>query len=232
MEIVEIFRSIQGEGPRAGIPCTFVRLAGCNQECAWCDTPHARGDGIRRPFVDIADHASGMGTRLICLTGGEPMLHPDTPDLARLLLSRGHEVEIFTNGSLDLCTLPAGVLRVLDLKTPWFRDQAPPDPIQQTPTGQPLDAPLVPGCFLAANLGQLGPEDTLKVVVRNRTEFLWAVSWFDAAHAWDRVGHVMVGPAWAMLDPGRLAEWILDSGRPLRLNLQLHKLLWGSDTRR
>lgn len=224
MQVIEAFRSIQGEGTRTGEPCAFVRLAGCNRRCAWCDTPHALEDGTETGVDALVARVAAMRTRLVCVTGGEPLLQPDTPALVARLLDAGHDVQVMTNGSLPLSSLDPRAARVVDVKSPWSGDEA-------VPAGHPLP-PLPPAGFDLANLDALGPRDEVKFVARDRAEFDWFVAWADRVGLYGRAGTVLVGPAWGMVAPGTLADWILDSGRPIRLNVQVHKLIWGADTRR
>lgn len=224
MRVIEAFRSIQGEGTRAGVPCAFVRLAGCNLKCAWCDTPHALSDGVQTDVADLAERIRAMRTRQVCITGGEPLLHGDLPDLLARLLDSNHEVQIMTNGSLPLAGLDPRASRVIDIKSPWSGDAV-------TPSSHPLP-PLPPVGFDPANLDALTARDEVKVVARDRAEFDWFLGWADRVRLFERAATVLVGPAWGLLAPGTLADWILDSGRPIRLNLQIHKMIWGPDTRR
>lgn len=224
MRVIEAFRSIQGEGTRTGEPCAFVRLAGCNLRCAWCDTPHALEDGTETDVEALVARVAAMRTRLVCVTGGEPLLQPDTPALVARLLDAGHDVQVMTNGSLPLSGLDPRAARVVDVKSPWSGDEA-------VPAGHPLP-PLPPAGLDPANLDALGPRDEVKFVARDRAEFDWFVAWTDRVGLYGRAGTVLVGPAWGIVAPGTLADWILDSGRPIRLNLQVHKLVWGAQTRR
>jgi 7-carboxy-7-deazaguanine synthase len=224
MRVIEAFRSIQGEGTRTGEPCAFVRLAGCNLRCAWCDTPHALEDGTETDVDALVARVAAMRTRLVCVTGGEPLLQPDTPALVARLLDAGHDVQVMTNGSLPLSALDPRAARVVDVKSPWSGDEA-------VPAGHPLP-PLPPAGLDPANLDALGPRDEVKFVARDRAEFDWFVAWADRVGLYGRAGTVLVGPAWGIVAPGTLADWILDSGRPIRLNLQVHKLIWGAQTRR
>lgn len=226
MRVFEVFRSLQGEGIEAGRPCVFVRLAGCNLRCPWCDTRPAQemAAGVERDWREVLAEVLAWETSLACLTGGEPLLQPEVADLARGLLDRGIAVQVFTNGTRDLGMLPAGTARVVDVKTPWVHRPdlpwAPEDPVPPAPH-------LWPG-----NLSRLGPADQVKFVVRDRREFQWALTWADQAGVWDRVGAVFATPAFGVLDPSEVARWVLESGRPIRLGLQWHKVIWGADTTR
>ena len=257
MKVVEVFRSIQGEGTQAGRPCVFVRLAGCNLRCAWCDTPYAQdGAGEEVPRADVVARALAAGPGMCCVTGGEPLLQPDAPDLVRALLEAGRDVQVMTNGSLPLHAVPREAVLAVDVKTPWaahgavrdFAADSPrigrgPDEIRSdTPasgagaTGQSAAAPAPadppPPHFDPSNLSRLSRRDEVKFVVRSRPEFDWACRWAASVALFDRVGTVFAGPAWGAIDAGTVADWILESRLPLRLNVQWHKVLWGADTRR
>ena len=223
MKVSEVFRSLQGETTRAGEPAVFVRLAGCNLDCTWCDTAHAQSGGRPMSIARILAAVEALPpTPLVCVTGGEPMIQRDTPALLAALLGAGRDVQLMTNGSVALDLVPAGVSRVVDVKSPWaHRGDLP-------PPGGPV---IAPPHLLPSNLALLGPPDEVKVVVRTRPEFDWAAGWLESAGLFGRVRAVLVAPAWGHLEPALLADWILESGLPIRLNLQVHKMLWGGDTR-
>lgn len=222
MRIAETFRSIQGETTRAGEPCVFVRLAGCPLRCHWCDTAWARsGGGTERTVAEVLQ-AVEVRTRLVCITGGEPLAQREVPMLARALLDAGHDVQVLTSGARSLAGLPAGVEKVVDVKTPWVHQAEGPDASGDEPAPH----------FLASNLARLSSRDEVKFVVRTRAEFDWAVRWADRSGLFQAVRAVLVGAAWGRVGAGTVADWILDSGRPIRLNLQWHKVLWGEGTRR
>ncbi len=222
MTVAEVFPSLQGEGRRAGEPTAFVRLAGCNLRCSWCDTTHAWSGGTPMTVAEVVEAALGLGLPRACVTGGEPLLDPETPALLAALLDAGLHVTLMTNGSLPLDPVPAAVHKVVDIKSPWAHSPGVPP--------APLEPP--PPHFHRGNLALLTPDDDVKFVVRDRTEFDWALRFADREALYERAGAVFVGPAFGLLDPALLAEWVLASRRPLRLHLQLHKVLWGPDTRR
>ncbi|MBL6975548.1 MAG: radical SAM protein [Deltaproteobacteria bacterium] len=222
MLVSEIFESIQGESTRCGEPTVFVRLAGCNLDCHWCDTRHARDGGMDMTAEDVLERALAPGIGQVCVTGGEPLFQADTPDLLEALLTADRTTVLMTNGSLPMDRVPEAVFKVVDVKTPWSHGTAPGDVDEHRP----------PPHFLDHNLSYLGRGDEVKFVVRNRAEFQWATDWARHAGLFQKVHAVLVGPAWGELDPATLVEWMRESGLPLRLNLQWHKFIWGSDTTR
>jgi 7-carboxy-7-deazaguanine synthase len=218
MVITEIFKSIQGEGTRAGLPCIFVRLTGCNLRCTWCDTAYAFHGGKKYSLDEILAEVnvlSGDGPRrvsLVEITGGEPLLQSETPALAERLLAEGSTVMIETSGERFVGVLPREVIKIVDVKCP---DSGEPD------------------TFDLANLDAVGKSDEIKFVIASRRDYDFARD-FTARHALaDRVGQVLFSPAfadpqgrWPGLDARQLAEWILADGLPVRLGLQLHKFIW------
>ncbi|NOZ01519.1 MAG: radical SAM protein [Deltaproteobacteria bacterium] len=221
MNVFEIFASIQGESTRAGEATVFVRLAGCNLDCAWCDTPLARtGAGTSMGMERIIKEALAPGLPQVCVTGGEPLLQKETPELLNRLVASGRTTVLMTNGSLPFGRVPEGVVKVVDIKTPWVHDNPP----------ETSDALMRPPHFPESNLGLLGPMDEVKFVVRSRAEFEWICEWSRSMGLFDRVAAVLVGPVWGELDPGVLVDWMIEARLPLRLNLQWHKIIWGEDT--
>jgi 7-carboxy-7-deazaguanine synthase len=218
MVITEIFKSIQGEGTRAGLPCIFVRLTGCNLRCTWCDTAYAFHGGTKQSVVEILAKVSelvGGGARevrLVEITGGEPLLQPETPELAQRLLAAGCEVMIETSGERFIGTLPRDVIKIVDVKCP--------------DSGEP-------NTFDMANLDLLGPNDEIKFVISSRGDYDFAREFTATHNLAERVRHVLFSPVfpdptgkWEGLSASELAAWILADGLPVRLGLQLHKFIW------
>ena len=218
MVITEIFKSIQGEGTRAGLPCVFVRLTGCNLRCVWCDTAYAFYGGQRYTVEEIlervralAGHGNGR-VSLVEITGGEPLLQPETPALAVRLLGAGYTVMIETSGERFVGALPREVIKIVDLKCPDSGES---------------------GKFDMANLGAVDQKDEIKFVIASRRDYDFARD-FTARHGLaQRVGQVLFSPVfadpegrWPGLSARELAEWILADGLPVRLGLQLHKFIW------
>ncbi len=206
MRVTEIFFSIQGEGTRAGRPCIFVRFTGCDLRCNYCDTAHAFTGGREMGREEILAEVARHPCRLVLLTGGEPMLQRELPDLARDLLERGYEVTVETHGQAPLGALPAEVVRIADVKTPG--------------SGEPAGD--------LAWLGRLQPHDEVKFVVSSEEDFRWSLE-VIRRHLLPGRATVLVGPVLGRVDPRDLARWLLESGIDARLNLQLHKVIWGPD---
>jgi 7-carboxy-7-deazaguanine synthase len=218
MVITEIFKSIQGEGTRAGLPCIFVRLTGCNLRCMWCDTAYAFHGGTKYSLDEvlrrISELAGGEDRRvaLVEITGGEPLLQPETPELAKKLLESGYTVMIETSGERFIGALPREVVKIVDAKCP---DSGEPD------------------TFDMANLDAVDEKDEIKFVISSRRDYEFARE-FTAVHRLaGRVHEVLFSPVfpdpagkWEGLNARQLAEWILADGLPVRLGLQLHKFIW------
>ena len=206
MYVTEIFHSLQGETTRAGLPCTFVRTAGCNLHCAWCDTEYARtGPGEPTPLARVRDAVLALGTRLVCITGGEPLLQAEAVGaLSTALLAAGRTVLLETNGSLDMSAVPAGVVRIMDVKCPGSGEC---------------------GTTRADNVAALRAVDEAKFVLADRADFDWAVD-FVRGHGLEHGPQVLFSAVQGRLEPRDLAAWILKAGLEVRLQVQLHKLLW------
>ena len=205
LRITEIFHSVQGESTLAGWPCVFVRLTGCNLRCRWCDTAYAFHGGTGRTVDDVVDEVGSYACKRVEITGGEPLLQKATPALARRLLEAGYEVLCETSGERDIDLLPPGVRRIVDFKAPGSGEAERND---------------------WANVDRLREGDEVKIVVADRTDFDWAVQVIRERDLARRVP-VHLSPVYGELEPARLAEWVIGTGLDIRLNLQLHKTLWG-----
>jgi len=208
MQVSEIFLSIQGEGTRAGRPCAFVRFAGCDLRCTWCDTAYAFHGGEERSRESILAALDALPTRLVCLTGGEPMLQPELPALCDDLLARGWEVTVETHGQRATAALPPAAVRIVDVK--------PPGSGEVTTDFAYLDA--------------LRAHDEVKFVVASEADFQWSLEVARRHRLPGRVA-VLFSPVFGKVEPRALVEWLLASGIEARLSLQLHKLVWGPDRR-
>jgi 7-carboxy-7-deazaguanine synthase len=233
MVITEIFNSIQGEGTRAGLPCIFVRLTGCNLRCTWCDTAYAFHGGTKMSVDEVLARVEDLSTvasgdsagnskkpralSLVELTGGEPLLQPEVIPLAQQLLDRGYTVMIETSGERPVADLPSDVIKIVDVKCP---DSGEPD------------------TFRLENLDALDHKDEIKFVVSSRRDYEFARD-FTRRNALDqRVHQVVFSPVhadpegtWPGMSAQEVANWILEDGLPVRLGLQLHKFIWHPATR-
>ena len=218
MVITEIFKSIQGEGTRAGLPCIFVRLTGCNLRCTWCDTAYAFYGGTKQPMEQVLEKVrefAGEGdgrVALVEVTGGEPLLQPDTPELAEKLLADGYTVMIETSGERFVGVLPRDVVKIVDVKCP---DSGEAD------------------TFDMANLDAVDRKDEIKFVISTRRDYEFARGFTREHRLAERVHAVLFSPvfadpagAWPGLSARELTEWILADQLPVRLGLQLHKFIW------
>ena len=224
MVITEIFKSIQGEGTRAGLPCIFVRLTGCNLRCTWCDTAYAFHGGKKMSVEEVLARVDELAGRcegipdaqasvpLVELTGGEPLLQEEIYTLAEKLLVGKYSVMIETSGERFIGRLPREVVKIIDVKCP---DSGEPD------------------TFDMRNLEELSENDEVKFVLSTRRDYEFARV-FTLRHGLaQRVKQVLFSPVfedpqgkWPGLEPRMLVEWILADGLPVRLGLQLHKFIW------
>lgn len=205
LRVTEIFRSIQGESTRAGLPCAFIRLTGCSLRCVWCDTAYAFHGGREMSVEEAADEVLALETDLVEVTGGEPLEQEGVYVLMERLLDAGRTVLLETGGHISIDRVDPRVVKIVDVKAPGSGMQP---------------------ANLASNLDTLGPADELKFVLADRRDFDWAL---DAVRSrdLDRQRVVTFSPVWESLPAADLAEWIRDSKRRIRLGLQLHKILWG-----
>ena len=221
MYITEIFKSIQGEGTRAGLPCIFVRLTGCNLRCSWCDTAYAFHSGQRMAVEEVFErvktlnhcaNGSSAARPLVELTGGEPLLQREVLQLAERLVAAGYTVLTETSGERFIGELPPEVIRIVDVKCP---DSGEPD------------------TFDMRNLGALRRKDEVKFVICSRKDYEFARDFTRQHHLQELVGAVVFSPVhedpngkWPGLEPRKLVEWMLEDGVGARLGLQLHKVVW------
>ncbi len=203
--VTEIFRSIQGESTRAGFPCAFIRLTGCSLRCVWCDSAYAFYGRQEMSVSEAAEKVLALGTELVEVTGGEPLEQEGVYPLMDRLLEAGRTVLLETGGHVPLDRVDPRVVKIVDVKAPGSGMQS---------------------ANLPENLSRLTPRDEVKFVLADRTDFDWALE-FVRARDLDSSNVVTFSPVWEGLSASDLAEWIRDSGRPIRLGLQLHKILWG-----
>ena len=207
--VCETFVSVMGESSFAGRPGFFIRLAGCNLRCRYCDTTYAYAMGAERSIASLAAAAQASGFTLVLVTGGEPLLQEECLPLLDALLERKFTVLLETNGSRSLESVSTQVHRIMDLKCPSSGMQA---------------------HNYLQNLDYLTPIDELKFVVSDRADFDWALQAMAPYRSWER-HEVLVSPVFGVLPPSDLAAWIVAAKLPLRLNLQLHKYIWPPDMR-
>ncbi len=206
--IHEIYASIQGESTFAGVPCTFVRTVGCDLRCAWCDTPQAFYGGSRLPRHEVLARALAHGTPLVELTGGEPLLQPGVLPLMRELCDAGRTVLLETGGHRDVSGVDPRVHKIMDLKAPGSGECA-------------------KNRF--ENLRYLTSRDEVKFVLAHRADYEWMRTTIEE-HALAALGPTLLAsPGFGALDPRELVEWVLADKLPVRVNLQLHKYVWGAD---
>jgi len=205
LRISEIFHSLQGESATIGYPTVFVRLTGCPLRCGYCDTEYAFTGGEWMTFDAILARVAGYGTRYVTVTGGEPLAQKACPELLTALCDAGYAVSLETSGALDIGGVDARVVKVVDLKTPGSGEV---------------------GRNLYANLEHLLPHDQVKFVICDRADFDWAVQQIRAHKLTERC-EVLFSPAFGTQDATELAEWVLAERLPVRMQVQLHKYLWG-----
>ncbi len=209
LSVNEIFFSLQGESTRAGEPCVFVRLAGCDLRCVWCDTEYAFHDGRRMSIDEIVKRVEAYPAGLVEITGGEPLLQERVHLLVERLFERGKEVMVETGGHRDIGLVDERVKLICDVKCP--------------------DSGMC-GHNRWENLERLRPQDEVKFVLASRADYEWAREQVRTRRLHER-NTVLFSPVWATLAPRDLADWILADGLPVRMQLQLHKILWGPDAR-
>jgi 7-carboxy-7-deazaguanine synthase len=202
--VCEIFYSLQGESSFAGFPCVFVRLAGCNLRCVYCDTRYAYNNGTAMSIDQILARLGQWRCGLVEITGGEPLCQDDTPFLAETLLRRGCKVLVETNGTLDIGCLPEGAIRIMDIKCPGSGESAK---------------------IRWENLDSLKAPDQVKFVISDESDYLWMKNVIRAHPLPDSVT-IIASPAHGKMEPARLAESILTDHLNVRFQLQLHKILW------
>jgi 7-carboxy-7-deazaguanine synthase len=207
LRITEIFHSLQGEAYAVGWPTVFVRLTGCPLRCTWCDTTYSFHGGEWRTIDDVLDEVAGHGARHVCVTGGEPLSQKRCIALLARLCDAGYEVSLETSGALDVGDVDLRVRKVVDIKAPGSGE------VERN---------------LWSNVEHLLPHDQVKAVIADRADYDWAVARVRE-HALDARCQVLFSPVHGKLAPRDLAEWILADRLPVRMQMQLHKLLWGEE---
>ncbi len=219
MYLIEIYKSVQGESSFAGVPCIFVRLAGCNLRCAWCDSEYTFKGGYKQTLEEVESAIAAQApVRLVEFTGGEPMLQErELLPLMERLLVKGYSLMIETSGERPLAAVPAAVHKIVDVKCPGSGEC---------------------GSFRIENLDTLTKKDEIKFVISNRIDYEFARDFTGQHGLAQRAGNVLFSPAFSKspsierttanctLDPRELVEWMLADGVEARLSLQIHKFIW------
>ena len=206
--IHEIYASIQGESTFAGLPCTFVRTTGCNLRCVWCDTPQAFHGGTRMPRSAVLARALGHGTPLVELTGGEPLLQPAVFPLMRELCDAGRTVLVETSGEADVAHVDPRVHRIMDLKCPGSGEG------HRNRWG---------------NLIHLGPRDEIKFVLADRADYEWMRATVRERRLSQITPNLLASTVFGKLAPKDLVAWVLEDALPVRVQIQMHKVIWSPD---
>jgi 7-carboxy-7-deazaguanine synthase len=209
MKVCEIFTGIQGESSYAGIPCTFIRMTGCDLRCSYCDTPYAYEEGEELTEDGIINEVKKAGLKTVEITGGEPLLQKGVFHLTERLLNKGYRVLIETNGAQDIRDIDKRAVIILDIKTP----------------GSGMSDRIK-----ISNLDYLKSEDEVKFVLTGRSDYEWARN-FITEHSLGGKCKILFSPAFGMLDPGELSGWIIHDRIDVRLNIQIHKYIYNPNCR-
>ena len=210
LTINEIFHSIQGESTHAGRPCVFVRLTACDLRCRWCDTTYSFHEGRKMSVDEVIADVEARGCPTVEVTGGEPLLQPDVYPLMQRLLDSGKTVLIETGGHRSIAKVPAGVIRVMDVKCPGSGESEKND---------------------WSNLAHLTPRDEVKFVIADRRDYEFARDITQRENLPARVNAVLFSPVHGELDAKLLSEWVIADRLDVRVQLQVHKYIWSPETR-
>jgi 7-carboxy-7-deazaguanine synthase len=208
LTVNEIFKSLQGESTFTGLPCIFIRLTGCNLRCTWCDTEYAFYEGKPKSVQDILNAIEPLGVPLVEITGGEPLLQDEVYDLMNALLEKNYQVLVETGGGVSVANVPDRVIKILDVKCPGSGEASK---------------------NLWDNLDHLNPEDEVKFVLADRADYDWSRDILDRFKIHQKA-RVLFSPVYDRLDLKELAAWVLADNLPVRVQTQLHKVIWGKDT--
>jgi len=209
LRIIEIYSSVQGESTFAGLPCVFIRLAGCNLRCTWCDSEFTFTGGEHRSIDDVVAEVLEQGISLVEVTGGEPLVHKQCIPLMERLLAAGCTVLLETSGSIDIAPVPDGVHVIMDLK--------PPD------SGYAESNRM-------ENLDAMGPDDELKFVLASRGDYEWSRDLVRQKKLDERFT-VLFSTAFGLLEPALVSDWLCEDRLNVRLQLQMHKYVWPPNER-
>jgi 7-carboxy-7-deazaguanine synthase len=206
LKITEIFFSLQGEALTVGIPTTFIRLTGCPLRCQYCDTEYAFNGGEWMSFDEILEQVAANKTSYITVTGGEPLAQKACLDVLSMLCDTGYKVSLETSGALDVSAVDSRVVKVMDIKTPG--------------SGEEKRNRL-------ENISCISTQDQVKFVICDKADYDWSREFMQRHNLSERC-EVLFSPSFEQLTATNLADWILRDGLPVRMQMQLHKLLWGN----
>ncbi|OQW68652.1 MAG: 7-carboxy-7-deazaguanine synthase QueE [Methylotenera sp.] len=205
LKIYEIFYSLQGETSRFGLPTVFIRLTGCPMRCTYCDTEYAFSGGNNMEIADILSKTAEFGTRYVTVTGGEPLAQKQSLTLLKALCDEGYNVSLETGGAMDIAPVDTRVSIILDIKTPASNEEK---------------------NMLWANLAHIKSSDEIKFVLCNRADYDWAKAKLSALKLTEKCP-ILFSPSYHELKAEELASWVLQDKLPVRMQIQLHKILWG-----
>lgn len=205
LRVTEIFLSLQGESSRVGLPTVFIRLTGCPLRCGYCDTEYAFTGGETMDLPAILNRVADLNTRYVCVTGGEPLAQKNCAALLAALCDAGYSVSLETSGALDISAIDARVSRIVDIKTPGSGE------VEKNRW---------------ENLAALSRSDEVKFVLCDEADYQWAKQVLAEHHLAEKMP-ILFSPVHGQLNPTQLADWILRDHLPVRLQVQLHKILWG-----
>ena len=208
IKINEIYLSVQGESTHTGLPCVFIRLTGCNLRCSWCDTAYAFHEGKNMSIDEILQKVENFGIHLVEITGGEPLMQDNVYTLMRRLIEKGYKVMLETGGSISLERVPKDVIKIMDLKCPGSGEQE----------KNNLD-----------NLKLLAPHDEVKFVILDRKDYEWSRD-IIKKYKINETAHILISPVFDKLELKEMVKWILEDRLPVRLQTQLHKIIWDKNT--
>ena len=208
IKINEIYLSVQGESTHTGLPCIFIRLTGCNLRCSWCDTAYAFHEGKNMSIDEILQKVENFGIHLVEITGGEPLMQDNVYTLMRRLIKKGYKVMLETGGSISLERVPKDVIKIMDLKCPGSGEQE----------KNNLD-----------NLKLLAPHDEVKFVILDKKDYEWSRD-IIKKYKINETAHILLSPVFDKLELKEMVKWILEDRLPVRLQTQLHKIIWDKNT--
>jgi len=208
IKINEIYLSVQGESTHTGLPCIFIRLTGCNLRCSWCDTAYAFHEGKNMSIDEILQKVANFEIHLVEITGGEPLMQDNVYTLMRRLIEKGYKVMLETGGSISLERVPKEVIKIMDLKCPGSGEQE----------KNNLD-----------NLKLLVPHDEVKFVILDKKDYEWSRN-IIKRYKINETAHILISPVFDKLELKEIVKWILKDRLPVRLQTQLHKIIWDKNT--